>query len=210
MLYDYLVNMYGINEPILISTIDYEGMSEGMIRQYIKKMTDAGILKRYDTGIYFIPKESVFKSGSQLSFHRVVEEKYLKEKGKCCGYFSGVSTANKLGLTTQVPMICEVTTNKATNDCREVTLANHKLIVRRPKTMVTEENYRILQFLDLMKDIDFYSEIKADAQKKRLLAYMTQFAIRFSDLEQYLRYYPDKIYKNMYQAGLLNGISTQG
>ena len=107
-------------------------------------------------------------------------------------------------------MICEVTTNKATNDCREVTLANHKLIVRRPKTMVTEENYRILQFLDLMKDIDFYSEIKGDAQKKRLVTYMTQFAIRFSDLEQYLRYYPDKIYKNMYQAGLLNGISTQG
>ena len=143
MLYDYLLEVYGINEPILISTIDYEGMSEGRLRQYMKKMTDAGLLKRYDTGIYFIPKESVFKSGSQLPFHRVVEEKYLKEKGNCCGYFSGVSTANKLGLTTQVPMACEITTNKATNDCREVMLANNKLIIRRPKTIVTEENYRV-------------------------------------------------------------------
>ena len=141
MLYDYLVKVYGINEPILISTINYEGMSETNIRQQIKKMTDAGILKRYDTGIYFIPKESVFKSGSQLSFQRVVEEKFLKENGMRCGYFSGISIANHLGLTTQVPMLCEVTTNKATNDCREVTLANHKVIVRRPKTIVTEENY---------------------------------------------------------------------
>ncbi len=208
MLYDYLIDVYGINEPILLSTIKYEDMSEGSIRQQIKKMTDAGILKRYDTGIYFIPKQSVFKSGTSLPFYRVIEEKYLKDYGKRCGYFSGVAVANELGLTTQVPMICEVTSNKATNDYREVMLANNKVIIRRPKVSVNDENYRILQFLDLIKDIDYYSEIKGGALKKRLIAYMTAYTMKFEDLEKYLSYYPDKIYRNMYQAGLLNGISA--
>lgn len=206
MLYDYLIDVYGINEPILLSTIKYEDMSEGAIRQQIKKLTDAGILKRYDTGIYFIPKESLFKAGTSLPFYRVIEEKYLKESGNRCGYFSGVAVANELGLTTQVPMICEITSNKATNDYREVMLANNKVIIRRPKVLVNNENYRILQFLDLMKDIDHYSEVKGEVLKDRLTAYMEKHIIKFENLEKYLYYYPDKIYRNMYQAGLLKGV----
>lgn len=208
MLYEYLKETYGENEPIFISDIQYEGMSMNYIRQQVKKMTDAGILKRYDTGIYFIPKKSIFKSGSQLSRDKVIEQKYLKEDGQRCGYVCGVMFANQLGLTTQVPMICEVVTNKATNDYREVKLASSLLILRRPRVKVTDNNYRKLQLLDLLKDIDFYAERSRDEQLARITAYMNAYRIRFGDLEEYLSYYPDKIYKNMYEMRLLNGVLT--
>ena len=155
---------------------------------------------------YIIPKKSLFKSGSQLSRDKVIEEKYLKDRGVRCGYVGGVMFANRLGLTSQVPTICEVVTNKATNDYREVKIASSPLIIRKLRVEVTDKNFRQLQLLDLLKDIDFYAERGGDEQLKRITAYMNACAIRFNDLDEYLPYYPDKIYKNMYEMRLLNGV----
>ncbi len=71
---------------------------------------------------------------------------------------------------------------------------------------MTDKNFRQLQLLDLLKDIDFYAERDEDEQLKRITAYMNAYAIRFNDLDEYLPYYPDKIYKNMYEMRLLNGV----
>ena len=208
MLYDYLVTVYGENEPIFISDLTYEDLSKNNIRQQIKKLTDAGRLKRYDTGIYFIPKKSIFKSGTQLSLNTVLEKKNLQCKEEPCGYITGLSFANQLGITTQVPMAYEVATNKATSDYRETVLVKTRVILRKPKAPVNGQNYRILQFLDLMKDIDDYAESRGEELKKRLYAYLKKSAILFSDLEQYLRRYPDKIYRNLFETGLLYGIPS--
>lgn len=208
MLFEYLRETYGENEPIFVADIEYNGMSENYIRQQVKKMTDAGLLKRYDTGVYFIPQKSIFKSGTQLSMNKVIERKYLQDKNERCGYVSGVSFANQLGITTQVSMICEIVTNKATNDRREITLANSRVIVRRPRTPVNDQNYRILQFLDLMKDIDYFAEITGEELQKCLCAYLEANSIRFADLEKYLGYYPDKIYRNLFETRLLYGIPS--
>ena len=208
MLYDYLKKTYGENEPIFVSEIQYEGMSTNSIRQQIKKLTDKGLLKRYDTGIYFIPKPTIFPSGSQLSFNRVVERKYLISEGGRCGYSGSLMFANQLGLTTQVPVVTEIFTNKATTDYREVKLASVPLIIRKPPVVVTDENYRQLQLLDLLKNIEFYSEVNGKTQIDRILAYMNAADILFTDLESYLPYYPDKIYRNMYEMGLIRGVSA--
>lgn len=208
VLYEYLKKTYGENEPIFVSDIAYADMSGNNIRQQVKKLTDAGLLKRYDTGIYFIPKNSIFKSGTQLSLNTVIERKYLQDKNKCCGYISGIAFANQLGITTQVSMVCEIVTNKATNERREITLANSRVIVRRPRVPVDEKNYRLLQFLDLMKDIDYYAEITGGELNKCLCEYMKANSIVFADLEKYLKYYPDKIYRNLFETRLLYGISS--
>ncbi|MCD8081927.1 MAG: hypothetical protein LUE86_00005, partial [Clostridiales bacterium] len=102
----------------------------------------------------------------------------------------------------------EVVSNKATSDYRETSLAKVRIIIRKPKVSVTEDNYQILQFLDLIKDVDEYAEVTGTELSNRLIAYMTEIQIRFSQLEPYLQFYPDKIYKNMYKVGILNGIFT--
>lgn len=209
MLYEYLKENYGENVPIYISRLKVEGMSENTLRQQVKRLTDAGLLKRYDTGIYFIPKKSVFKSGSTLSVEQVLNDKYLREGEKRCGYQSGILFANQLGLTTQVPMIYEIVTNKASREYRVITVAKTRVILRRPRTEISEDNFRALQFLDLMKDVDMVSELEGKRLTERLLAYMRACSLYFDDLEPFLPLYPDKLYRNLYEGGLLDGVSAQ-
>lgn len=208
MLYDYLMENYGENTPIFVSELDIEGLNDSTLRVQIKKMTDAGMLKRFDTGIYFIPKKTIFKSGSTISVMQVIEKKYLKNKGNVCGYLSGYMLVNMAGLTTQVPAVYEVVSNNATTDYRKIMISKTRVIVRRPKVSVTNENVRILQFLDLLKDVDVYSEEEGDNLKKRMLEIMKRLDITFSALEPYLSFYPEKIYKNMYETGVLAGVSA--
>lgn len=209
MLYEYLKYKYQPNEPIFLANLSIEGMSYNNLRQQIKKLVDNGLLVRYDTGIYFIPEPTIFKSGSQLSFNRVVKEKYLLDEDKeQCGYISGIYFANAVGLTTQVPMKYDVVTNKATKDYREVKLAQSTIIVRKPKIEVTSTNYLALQFLDLIKDIDYLSELEGLYLNNKLKDYIQKTNLQFKEIEKYLDYYPDKIYKNMYKVGILSGISA--
>ena len=77
MFYDYLLQTFGKNEPIFVSDISYDGMTENNIRQQLMYCVSSGKLRRYDTGIYYIPEESIFKSGSLLSQNSVIEKKYL-------------------------------------------------------------------------------------------------------------------------------------
>ena len=205
-LYDYLLENFKENEPIFISEIQIEDMTDVNLRQQIKKLADSGKIKRFDTGIYFIPQKTIFRSGSQLSPYKVIEQKYLQDGKQRCGYISGLMLANQMGLTTQVPMVYEVVTNKATKDYRETKLAKTRVIIRKPRVKVTEDNYQILQFLDLIKDIDNYSEVEGEQLQKRLLKYMKDIKLSVSMLEPYLSYYPERIYKNMYEARLLYGI----
>ena len=208
MFYDYLLETYGTNQPIFVSEISYNNMSQNSIRQQIVNYASDGKLKRYDTGIYFIPEKSIFKSSGTLSQNTVIERKYLVEGSTRCGYISGLNFANRLGITTQVPASCEVVTNKASKDYREATLASEKIIIRKPRVTVDESNYKYLQFLDLLKDIDLYSELEEPQLKDRLNMYIKKSGIKFSQLEQYLSLYPDKLFRNMYRVGILNGISA--
>lgn len=209
MIYEYLKENYGENIPIYISRLKIEGMSENTLRQQIKRLTDAGLLKRYDTGIYFIPQKSVFKSGSTLSVDQVLNDKYLREGEKRCGYQSGILFANQLGLTTQIPMLYEIVTNKASREYREITVAKTRVILRRPRTEINEDNFRALQFLDLMKDVDLVSELEGKRLRERLLAYMRACPLYFDDLKPFLPLYPDKLYRNLYEGGLLDGVPAQ-
>ena len=208
MFFDYLLQTFGKNEPIFVSEIRYAEMTENNIRQQLMYCVSSGKLLRYDTGIYYIPEESIFKSGSQLSQNYVIEKKYLLSENKRLGYISGINFANMIGITSQVPASYEVVTNKASKEYRETTLANTKVILRKPRIEINFSNFKILQLLDLLKDLDLYSELEGKELNRKIQSYMKNTGISFSDLEKFLSLYPDKIYRNMYKVGVLNGISA--
>lgn len=209
-LYEYLLDNYKENEPIFLADLQVDGMTRTNVRQQIKKLTDTGKVKRFDNGIYFLPKKTIFKSGSQLAPEKVLECKYLRDKDERCGYVSGLMFFNQMGLTTQVPMIYEVVSNKATNDYRETSLAKSRVIVRKPKVPVTEKNYKALQFLDMLKDVDVYSELTGKPLQDRLYRYMDDANLSISEMEPYFAYYPDKLYKNLVETRVIyNGLLAQ-
>lgn len=206
--YNYIESNYQPNEPIFLSELNIPGIKPVSLRQQLKKLVESGQLKRFDTGIYYIPKESMFRSGSSLSVDDVIKKKYLEDGNDCCGYIGGILFANQLGLTTQVPGVYEVYTNKATTDYRETELADLRVILRKPYCEITDNNADILQFLDLLKEIVDISEIDGEELTNRLITYMKKKEIEFESLKPFLSYYPERIYKNMYEVGLLNGISA--
>ena len=100
--------------------------------------------------------------------------------------------------------------NKATNEYRETSLAKSRVIVRKPKVPVTESNYKVLQFLDLLKDVDVYSEVTGKPLQERLYQYMSDASLSLSEMEPYFSYYPDKLYKNLVETRVIyNGILAQ-
>ncbi len=203
ILFEKIKSKYNENEPIFLTDIDFTSL-----RQQMKRLTEEGKLKRFDAGIYYIPKKSIFRSGSTLSLESVLKKKYLLDDNNRCGYIGGMLFANKIGLTTQVPSIYELTTNKATTDYRETRLANFRIIIKRPCVTVNNDNVVILQFLDLMKEVLNIAEVQGTALTQRLLNYLRAKGLSFNVLKPYLSYYPDRIYKNMFEVGLLNGISA--
>ena len=205
-LYEYLLDNYKENEPIFLVDLQIDGMTRTNVRQQIKKLTDTGKVKRFDNGIYFLPKKTIFKSGSQLAPEKVLECKYLRDKDKRCGYVSGLMFFNQMGLTTQVPMMYEVVSNKATNDYRETSLAKSRVIVRKPKVPVTEKNYKALQFLDMLKDVDVYSEVTGKSLQDRLYRYMDDANLSISEMEPYFAYYPDRLYKNLVETRVIYNV----
>ena len=206
--YEYIENKYKPNEPIFLAELDIPDMKPVSVRQQMEKLTEEGRLKRFDAGIYYIPKKSMFRSGSTLSIDEVIRKKYLQDGVNRCGYVGGILFANQLGLTTQVPALYEVYTNKATTEYRETKLANLRVILRKPYCEIDTENAETLQFLDLIKEVVDISEVDGEELTKRLLGYMKKKNIGFESMKPFLPYYPDRIYKNMYEVGLLNGVSA--
>lgn len=129
MLYDYLVNNYEKGEPIFLMDIVIKGMTEENIRYHLKKMTDEGIIDRFDSGIYYIPRINIFGEKSTISAETVALHKYVYRRGKRVGFYSGYTLANRLGLSTQVPIKEEITSNYAPAQVRESCLTGKPMSV---------------------------------------------------------------------------------
>ncbi len=148
MLEKYLMEKYGYNEPIFVSELSVPEMSANTMRQAIKRLADTGFLKRYDTGIYYIPKQSKLLATSYLDPYTVILRKYVKDDTDTYGYLTGVSFANQLGLTTQMPAVIEIVTNKESTKGRTVMIGGQNVRVKRSLIPITEKNASVLQFLD--------------------------------------------------------------
>lgn len=208
MLYEYIEQNYAPNEPIFISDLVNSGLKIEKVRNEVKNLTDEGRLKRYDTGIYYIPKKTIFNVEAIPSRDLIIERKFLKDEKINFGYISGVLFANQLGLTTQVPSVYEIVSNKATRNYRKVKIGNANVVLRKPRVSVTEENYKTLQLLDFVMEFQSLSEIKGKELKEKILRYMKKAKITISMLRKYTSYYPEKIFKNLYEMGLLDYVSA--
>lgn len=204
MLYDYLINKYQPGEPIFLGDVKISGISDSTVRQYIKILCDSGKLIRYENGIYYLPKKSVIKGIIPLSPYQVAFSKYIEKNNNINGYLSGYSFANQLGITTQVPVTMDIVSNNTGTSVKKVFIKNQKIILRKPRVTVTKDNYLILQFLDLLKDIEKYSELPLAQCKEILKNYILKTKLTLKQLKEYIVFYPDKIYKSLFETELYN------
>ena len=202
MVYDYIIDNYTNGEPIFLSELP--GDSKDYLRQEMKRLVDEGRLERLYNGVYYLSYITILGTKGRISIDKYIEKKYLTVDGKAAGYVTGLQLANKFGFTTQNPSCYEICSNEATTKQRKQEIDGNTIVVYKPVADVTETNRAALQFLDLMSVIDKYSEITGAELTGKLKKYVQSVNLDFSVVKEYLPFYPDKVYRNIYEGGLMS------
>ena len=201
MLYDYILKNYEKDEPIFLSELP--GDSRDYVRQEMKKLVDEGKLERLFNGVYYLSYTTILGTKGKMSIDKYVDKKFIKSNGRVTGYITGIQLANMYGFTTQTPACIEVCSNEATTKQRKLCIDGRNLIVYKTITEITKENQTALQFLDLMTTIDKYSEISGNLLRMKLKEFVNILNVDFSIVKRYIALFPDRVYRNIYQGGLM-------
>lgn len=201
MLYEYLLENYKPNEPIFTSDIEL-GLSGNTLRPLLKQLCDKGLLKRFDNGVLYIPSQSRLKGGEAIDAGTVAKYRYITRRGKVEGYYSGYTLANRVGMTSQVPVTVEIVLNEASAKVRDIKIKDQTIRLRKPKTIVTKDNAKVLQFLDLLCEVDRLSDESEDVISDHIRDIIKMQNIQKQNIDSYISLYPLKVYKNFYEMEL--------
>ena len=202
--FDYLVKTYGYNEPILSGELSFETYFAPWIKKMLKKFCDEGRLIRFVKGVYYIPTDTPLGK-SRLDPRKVIAKKYINDGNGVIGYFSGVTFLNMQGLSTQVPNILEIYTNKEQAKVREVPVGTQKVLLRRARTEITSGNVATMSFLELMNFTDggFYDE-----DKRRIVAeYIRKNGVTRKSIARYAPYFPDKAMRTLVESEVIYDVA---
>ena len=134
----------------------------------LKRMADKGEIERLQKGIYCHVKQSIFGKVTP-NIDEIIVKDLTVRNGVKIGYQTGAALMNRLGLTTLLPREIEVATNgyglKLPDGCH--------IKLRKPEERVTDENWKYLQFIDVVRDLP---DAHIDAQQPELI--LCQFVKR--------------------------------
>jgi hypothetical protein len=188
------INKYGYDEPIFINELSYEE------RFQIQLLIKQGKILSYTDDICFIPNPASVLKKKTLSVNKIIEKKYLFEQEKRVGYVTGLAFANKLGLTTQNPGIIEIKTMKETMEQRLVQFNKLSVLLRKPLIDITEENYKLLQVLDLITNLEKWNTKPLEEAYQRMKEYLNNVQLSSDELRKVMKCYPlltqEKLRKN--------------
>lgn len=202
MLYDYIKERYKEAEPIFFSDLERGGVTKSALNQQLKKLCDKDLLQKYDTGVYFIPKKTLFKSTVGPNADMVARYRFISKGDNVDGFYSGNSFANQIGISTQVPRVVEIVSNNTNSSDREVRIGNRRFYVRRSIVPITKENVYVLQMLDLLKNLDAYLDYSYEEARGKFSEFITLHGIKRSDIDIYIRKYPMTTFKYYYELEL--------
>ena len=200
-LYDMLLNKYGYGNPFSLAEINFNNYSLPWIKKELNKLVNSNIIVRYERGIYYIPEKTIFGNGS-LNPHKIIEKKYLSNDS---GYYSGLSFANKVGITTHMPNVIEIYTNHEKSRVREITVNNLKVILRKTRVNITKENISVLSFLELMNSFprDYFNS----ERKNIIINYIKENGINREEITKYSPYFPDRVMRNLVESEIIYDIA---
>ena len=191
-LYSALISKYKPGEPILLKDLKYEKTSNDVIRQQLKKLTDKGNINRFDEGVYYF--------GDDILIDHVIESKYIKKNDEIYGYYSGRNLAIDLGIIDEEPKR-EIITNNFKAIVRKLKLGDETITVRHSDLKIDSKNCYVLRLLDMFKRVSFDEYVNNETRYK-LKKYIEKYYIKKSDIDQYIKYFPKKTYKNIYILGI--------
>jgi hypothetical protein len=203
----YLTSIYGYDTPIFLKDVRIGKKSKAAIKEEFYRAYKRGKIEKKSNGVYFIRSNNEFGSG--ITLRDVLESKYLYEPNCVdahkdlfvCGYYSGLTFLNQIGMSQQVPAILEITTNRTSSKKRLISISNQYAIIRKSKVDIDALNYKILQFLDMF----YFVSIEEVKENKQLLRnYIINNGLSRRDFSQYIGLYNDHILKKIVEGGLID------
>ena len=192
------------NEPIFIEEIldAIKEYSRAYTFRQIKKMEEDGTIVRFTQGVYYLPTETEF-GRSSISIHQILNRKYLNDNDEIFGVYSGLILQNMFGVTTQVPNVLEIVTNKETTRCRKIMIKGREFILRKSRIKITKENassYMILQLFSEIKDAHYMDERGI----RTIRSYMKKTNVTKNDLFELANVFPARTMIILMVSGVLN------
>ena len=153
----------------------------GAAAKAIERLLEKGTIKRISTGVFYKPKSSPF--GQLQPGEQELLKPYLFEQGKRIAYITGGSLYNRMGFTTQVPKVIKVASR-----LKRISTRIGKTQVRAVKSYVdvTDENYYLLELLDVLKDFKTIPDL--DKQSALMLLKDKINGLPKDDLSKLLNY----------------------
>jgi hypothetical protein len=202
MLYDYIKEHYKEAEPIFFSDLEHGDITKSALNQQLKRLCSKGLIMKYDTGVYYMPKATLLNSVVGPNADMVARYRFISKGEKIDGFYGGNSFANQLGITTQVPRVVEIVSNNTNSSDREVRIGNRRFYVKKPVVPVTNRNVYVLQMLELLKNLDAYLDYSYAEAKEKFAEYISVHGITKSDVDCYIRKYPLSTFKYYYELEL--------
>lgn len=198
--YDLIVQKYRPGSIIFLSELNK--LAEGEIKQpTLRKQIERLVVKeklvRIDGGVYIYPEKSTITGKFKAAdIKKVIEKKYIEEENKKIGYYSGLTLLRQLGICNQIPNIDEIVTNKEKSNRRIAKISYQKVILKKSKVRIDNNNVETLQFLDLLRIIDDYRDSTKDwAQRQIIKKYRGK--VTLDKITKYIKYFPNKVAKKI-------------
>ena len=157
-------------KDLAIEKEEYSAASKAVERLIKKK-----IIKRISTGVFYKPKQTVF--GELEPNEGKIITHYLFKDGKRIAYITGLLLYNKMGLTTQVPKEISIASSKKRI---YIYRGNIKASAVKSYVEVTDDNYKLLELLDAIKD---FKKIP-DLDKKSAIKILTNKILELNNKQK--------------------------
>ena len=202
-LYEFIIKKYSFNEPILLQDVyaSFPEINKNTIRSILKRLIENEKVIKIKNGIYALPNPNSIMGKPTVYTSDIIKKKYLGDERLIIGYKAGLNFANKLGLTTQTASVETIVSNAVSNKKREIKVNNSRLIIDAPRYKVTNENYKLLQILDLLNEFERYSEIDLKPASKSLLKYISDIRLDDEIVEKIVSTYPLEAQVRFYKIG---------
>ena len=201
MLYNYIKTHYKQAEPIFLSDLLRTNITEPDLNQQLKELCEKGLLQQYDSEVYFIPKKTTLNSNVGPNADMVARYRFISKGDNVDGFYAGNTFANQIGISAQVPRVIEIVSNNVSSD-GEFLIGNRRFYIRKPIVPITKVNVYILQMLELLKNLDAYLDCTYEEAREKFAEYISVCEITKSDVEMYIKEYPESTLKYYYKLEL--------
>jgi len=187
----------------------YSENGDAVVKAISRNMKKLGLVK-IKKGLFY--KSEIGRFGPMTPKSNDVIQYFTSRKNKIIGYITGPELYYRWGLTTQIP--AEITIATSSQKREKANLSGLRIMTTPARYKVTKNNVQILQFLDILKNIErvpdtqiqdvsiklaarlntFSSEKISEMEKIAIEAYSerTKALLGFF-LETYMNYFSDKL-----------------